>query len=122
MTKLVQDFYAIIVPKRRTMGPINPETGQRGWDSFRIDRIVKGRPTTKNSEVAVKLKLTVDSSIFDKLIPSVEIELGERELFVNTQVQINGEAQETLDGLPIDDDPPWDPETPGHSDHDYGDR
>lgn len=94
MTKLNQEFYAIIVPKRASYGPIDPATGQKGWDSFRIDRIVKGRPTTKGTEVAVRLKLTVDSSIFDKIIPSVEIELGERELFVNTQVSINGEAVE----------------------------
>ncbi len=94
MTKLSQEIYAIIVPKRSTHGPIRPETGLRGWDAFRIDRIVKGRPTTKGTEVAVRLKLTVDSSIFDKLIPSVEIELGERELFVNTHVEINGEAVE----------------------------
>lgn len=101
MTKLMQEFYAIIVPKRSGYGPIRPETGTRDWDSFRIDRIVKGRPTTKGTEVAVRLKLTVDSSIFDKLIPSVEIELGERELFVNTHVEINGEAvEEETEGDP----------------------
>lgn len=94
MAKLTQEIYAIIVPKRANYGPIDPATGQKGWDSFRIDRFVKGRPVTKGNEVAVRLKLSVDSSIFDKLIPSVEIELGERELFVNTRVEINGEAVE----------------------------
>lgn len=98
MTQLTQEVYAIIVPKRATMGAIRPETGTRDWDSFRIDRIVKGRPTTKGTEVAVRLKLSVDSSIFDKLIPYVEIELGERELFVNTQVMVNGEAIEEPEG------------------------
>ena len=94
MAKLTQEIYAIIIPKRGTYGPVRPETGTKDWESFRVDRIVKGRPVTKSNEVAVRLKLSVDSSIFDKLIPFVEIELGERELFVNTRVEINGEAVE----------------------------
>ncbi len=94
MSQLNEDFYAVLVPKRSTYGPIRLETGTRGWDSFRVDRLVRSRPTTKVNEVAVRLKLSVDSSIFDKLIPTVEIELGERELFVSTKVEINGEAVE----------------------------
>jgi hypothetical protein len=92
MSKLDEEFYAILVPKRANYGPVRSETGTRDWDSFRVDRIVRTRPTTKTNEVAVRLKLSVDSSIFDKLIPVVEIELGERELFVNTAVEINGAA------------------------------
>lgn len=91
MPKLSDEFYAVLVPKRRQHGPVRSETGQRDWESFRIDRIVKNRPTTKTNEVAVRLKLVVDSSIFDKLIPTVEIELGERALFVNTDVEVLAE-------------------------------
>ena len=91
MAKLKEDFYAVLVPKRSSYGPVRPETGMKDWESFRVDRIVRSRPTTKTNEVAVRLKLVVDSSIFDKLIPTVEIELGERSLFVNTAVEILAE-------------------------------
>jgi len=36
----------------------------------------------------VRLKLVVDSSIFDAVIPNVEIELGAKDLFINTEVEI----------------------------------
>lgn len=92
MTKLEQTFHAVIVPVRRNYGPPDRETGKRPVDSFRVDRIVKGRPTTKGNEIAVKLNLSIDSSIFETLVPVVSIELGERDLFVNTKVEINAEA------------------------------
>lgn len=91
MSKLSDEFYAVLIPKRSRYGSPRPETGQMPWESFKVDRIVKGRPTTKTNEVAVRLKLVVDSSIFDKLIPTVEIELGERALFVNTAVEVIAE-------------------------------
>ncbi len=92
MAKVKQTIFAILVGQRDQYRPVNPETGQRPVTSFRIDRTTKNLPTTKPNEVAVKLTLTLDNSIFDKLVPVVEIDLGERDLFVNTLVEINGEA------------------------------
>lgn len=101
MPKMKEEFFAVLAPKRANYGPAREETGTRDWESFRVDRITRSRPVTKVNEVAVRLNLIVDSSIFDKLIPKVEIELGERELFVNTKVEVNGVA---VEDEPEDDD------------------
>lgn len=98
MPKLSEDFYAVIVPQRAQSGSVRPETGTRPWTGFRVDRITRNRPVTKNSERAVRLTLNLDSSIFDILVPQVTIELGERDLFVNTRVEVNGEAIEDAEG------------------------
>lgn len=103
MTKVKQTFYAVIVGKRAQHRPVNPDTGQRPVDSINVDRLTKNLPTTKANEVAVKLTLTLDGSIFDKLVPVVEIELGERDLFVNKAVEVNGEAVPQPDDDMLDD-------------------
>lgn len=85
--KLSTTFYAVLKPTRRSGLP--NEAGVRPVADFGVDRITKNRPTTKSSEVAVRLNLTIDSSLFDKISPVVNIELEEGDLFANVQSQIS---------------------------------
>lgn len=100
MPKVKTTVYAVLAATRSRYHAPSETTGQRPVESFKIDRFTKNLPTTKANEVAVKLTLALDSSIFDKLIPVVEIELGERDLFVNRAVEVNGEAVPQVDADP----------------------
>lgn len=85
MAKLTDEFYLVLSPTRHTGPPVN---GQRSASEFKVERIRRGKPYTDKNEIAVRLKLVVDSTIFDAVIPNVEIELGEKDMFVNTQVEV----------------------------------
>ena len=85
MTKLDDEFYLVLKPTKRFGVPVN---GQRPVHEFKAERIRRGKPFTDRDEIAVRLKLVVDSSIFDAVIPNVEIELGAKDLFINTEVEI----------------------------------
>lgn len=94
MSKLTQTSYLVLAPSKRRHYP--NEQGVRVVEEFRIDRVTKNRPTTKQSELAVRINLTIDASLFDKISPIVDIELEEGDLFANvaTQVAINAEPDE----------------------------
>ncbi|WNN95057.1 hypothetical protein SEA_MAGRITTE_80 [Microbacterium phage Magritte] len=85
MTKLTDDFYLVLQPTKHSGVPVN---GQRPVSEFKVERIRRGKPFTNKNEVAVRLNLVVDSTIFDSIIPNVEIELGAQDLFVNTKVEV----------------------------------
>lgn len=85
MTQLSDEFYAILKPFKRSGIPVN---GQRPVREFKVERIRRDKPYTDADEVAVKLVITLDSTLFDEIIPTVNIELGAKDLFVNTEVQV----------------------------------
>lgn len=85
MSKLEDDFYLVLKPTKRMGFPVN---GQRPVAEFKVERIRRGKPFTDRDEIAVRLKLVVDSTIFDSIIPNVEIELGAKDMFINTQVEV----------------------------------
>ena len=88
--KLSTTVYAVLHPTRR-YGPVN-EAGIRPVQDFSVDRITKKRPVTKVSELAVRLNLTIDASLFDKISPVIDIELEEGDLFANVNTQVSAEA------------------------------
>ena len=90
MVKLDDSCYVVLEP---TLSRPDSE-GRRRATSFRATRITRGLPVTRSGETAVRLNLTVDSSVFEALIPIVEIELGERDLFVNTAVEVTAIPEE----------------------------
>lgn len=94
MAKLKQDSYLVLTPTAREYR--ENERGVRPVTKFRIDRMVKNRPTTKQGELAVKVNITIDSSLFDKVAPVVNVEFEEGDVFANveTQVAINAEPDE----------------------------
>lgn len=92
--KLSSTVYAILKPTRRN-GYTNV-AGVKEVLEFTVDRFTKNRPATKVNEIAVQLNLTLDSSLFDKISPVVNIELEEGELFANVDSQI------TVDPIPAE--------------------
>ena len=85
MAKLEDSAYVVLEATYSRF--VDPE-GRRAATSFRATRITRGKPITRQNEVAVRLNLVIDSSVFESLVPIVEIELGERDLFVNTAVEV----------------------------------
>lgn len=85
MTKLDDRFYVVLEP---SFGRIEDEHGNRRATAFKATRLTRGRPSTRSGETAVRINLEVDGSLFESLIPIVNIELGERDLFVNSAVEV----------------------------------
>jgi len=53
---------------------------------YRVSGIRKNPPPTKSSEIAIKLELVVDSSLFEEYIPGVLIEIDERSVMPRVEV------------------------------------
>lgn len=85
MPKLTDSLYLILTPTKH--GPRN-EHGVPSVREFRTSGLRRERPHTKNGEVAVRLNLSIDSSVFEAIIPVVEIEFGEHDTFVNVAVEV----------------------------------
>jgi hypothetical protein len=96
MTKLTDGFYLILAPNK--LGARN-EHGIPTVRGFRASALRRERPATRDGEVAVRLNLTIDSSVFEAVIPVVEVELGEHDTFVNVAVQVVPEP-------PVEDEEP----------------
>lgn len=91
MAQLEDDFYVVLTPTAHSGLPIN---GSRPVSEFKAEKITRKKPFTNRNQIAVKLKLRLDSSIFDSIIPNVEIELGAKDLFINTQVEVLAQEPE----------------------------
>lgn len=85
MTKISAEAFLVLKPTSRSGLPVN---GQRPVREFKIEKLTQNKPFTNRDEVAVRVTVAVDSTLFDSLIPHVEIELGEKDLFVNTRVEV----------------------------------
>lgn len=94
MAKLSDEFYAILKPTRR-FGPL--VNGQRPVREFKVERLRRGKPFTNANEVAVKLVIEVDSTLFDDVIPTANVTIGSKDLFVNTSVEVTSEPHEDED-------------------------
>lgn len=92
--KVSTTAYAVLKPTKR-YGVLNPETGLRPAQNITVTRMTKSRPTTAGDELAVKLNITLDASLFDKISPIVDIELEEGDVFatVNSQVTVEPEQE-----------------------------
>lgn len=92
MAKLQESVYLVLTPTKRAYRE-DSVTGVRAVTEFAVDRKVKNRPITRQGEIAVKVNLTIDASLFDKIAPVVDVELEEGDLFANvaTQVSLNAE-------------------------------
>ena len=73
------------------------EHGVRPVTGFRVEKLTQNRPATRQGEIATKINVTVDSSLFDKIAPVIDIELEEGEVFANvaSQVSIDSEKEES---------------------------
>jgi hypothetical protein len=85
MPRLTDGVYLILTPTKH--GPRN-EHGIPSVRGFRTSSLRRERPLTKNGEVAVRLNLGIDSSVFEAVVPVVEVELGEHDTFVNVAVEV----------------------------------
>lgn len=46
---------------------------------LRVDRIVQSKPTKLSAKhVAVQLRITIDSSVFEQFLPEVDVSIGSR--------------------------------------------
>lgn len=91
MPKLTDSFYAILKPTKRYGIPVN---GQRPVQEFAVSKIRRGKPYTNADEVAVKINVTIDSNLFDEVIPVVDIELTANDVFVNAEVSAEVEPED----------------------------
>ena len=89
--QLSDHAYVVLEP---TFSRYADANGNRKATGFKATRLTRGRPQTRSGETAVRLNLLVDSSVFEALVPIVEIELGERELFVNSAVEVTPSPDE----------------------------
>ncbi len=85
MTKLNDGLYLVLTPTKH--GPRNVH-GVPSVREFRTSALRRERPNTKPGEVAVRLNLSIDSSVFEAVIPVVEVELGQHDTFVNVAVEV----------------------------------
>jgi hypothetical protein len=92
MTKIHATAYLVLTPTERNYRA--NERGVRPVTAFKVDRLTQNRPVTKQSQIATKVNITIDSTLFDKIAPVIDIELEEGEIFANvaTQVAINAEG------------------------------
>lgn len=110
MSKLTTEVYLVLKPSKRSGVPTN---GNRRVTEFKVDRILQNRPFTNRGEVAVKTTITLDSTVFDQLVPEVTLELDSKDLFINTRVEIEPDPEAAVTEDFAD----------GHSDRDdHGDR
>lgn len=91
MTKLSDAFFVVLEP---TFSRHADENGFRKATGFKAVRLTRGMPSTRYGETAMRLNVEVDSSLFEALIPIVNVELGERDLFVNTAVEVISDPPE----------------------------
>lgn len=94
MAKLKESIYLVLAPSRRE--PFPNDRDIRAVREFKVDRHTKNRPTTKQGEIAVKVNITIDASLFDKIAPVVDVELEEGDVFANvlTSVALNAEQDD----------------------------
>lgn len=92
MTKLKTTAFLVLTPTKRLY--TTNEHGVRPVTEFKVDRITQNRPATKQGEIATRVNITIDATLFDKIAPVIDIELEEGEVFANvaTQVAINAEG------------------------------
>jgi len=71
---------------------------------LRVDRIVQSRPTKLNSRhVAVQLRITIDSSVFEQFLPEVDVSIGGRGELLTPVVDVIPPADP--EQTPAGDDP-----------------
>jgi hypothetical protein len=78
MTKLQDIIYLTLDPSRFD------SSGQPR--EFRVSGMRKTPPATRSGEVAVKIKLMVDSSLFAEYLPEAVIEIDERAVLPRVEV------------------------------------
>lgn len=75
MTNLTNDIYLVLEVTRYAY---NPETRKNDMPrDFRVASMRKSPPALESSQVAVKLRLNVDSSMFQQYIPIIEATIEE---------------------------------------------
>lgn len=94
MAKLKETVYLVLAPTRRERFPNDRDI--RAVTDFTVARTTKNRPTTKQGEIAVKVNIAIDASLFDKIAPVVDVELEEGDVFANvsSQVALNAETDD----------------------------
>lgn len=97
MTQLADTIYLVLTPQRARYGPLNALTGARDVQSFKIAEMRKNKPTTRPGEVAVRVNIAVDHTLFDQYIPVVDVELAEGDVFVNARVTAAPQPEEDLE-------------------------
>jgi len=91
MAKIQTTAYLVLSPTERSYR--ENVHGVKPVTAFKVERLTQNRPSTRQGEIATRLNVTIDSSLFDKIAPVINIDLEEGELFANiaTQVAINAE-------------------------------
>lgn len=86
MTQITQSVYLVISPGQR-----------RGYPSvvreFNIVDLRKGKPALKSGQLAVKVKLNLDSALFDEFIPVVEATIEAADVIEPTVEDMSLEIQ-----------------------------
>lgn len=84
--KLTDQIYLVLKPTR--YGLPN-EDGIRPVTDFKIEKIRRGKPYTDPGEIITRLNLTIDSSVFDAVIPKIEVEVGEHDVTVHARADVS---------------------------------
>lgn len=69
--------------KLQTTGYIVIKRKRRGMRQMVLHRLTKTKPGLAADEIAVKISLSMDSKVFEKLVPEVNIDIKERHILVS---------------------------------------
>jgi hypothetical protein len=96
MPKIQTTAFLVLTPTERSYKA--NEHGVRPVVAFKADRLTQNRPATKQGEIATRVNITIDSSLFDKIAPVIDIELSEGDIFANVQTQVAIDAEGDPEG------------------------
>ena len=92
MTKLTTTAFLVLTPTKRQYAA--NAHGVRPVTEFKASRLTQNRPPTKQGEIATRVNITIDASLFDKIAPVIDIELEEGTVFANVASQVSINAEE----------------------------
>jgi len=86
MTTLHDSLFLVLKP---TKFGRPDENGIRPVTDFRVEKIRRGKPYTDPGEIITRLNITIDSSVFEAVIPVIDVEIGEHDVTVNARAEVS---------------------------------
>ncbi len=81
MSKSIQTTaYLVLIPQHTYAGTL---TG------LRVDRVVQSRPKLNSRAIAVKLNISLETAIFEQVLPEVDITIVDRRQLVEPEITVS---------------------------------